>query len=101
VPVQAHTRPEEVREIFIRSPFSSIGMCLAIPGKVLQIEGNTAKVDFGSGVSRDVDITLVDVRVGQYVLIHVGYAIQVLDKEEAEETLKLWKEILEAIETGP
>jgi len=75
-------------------------MCLAIPGKVLQIEGNIAKVDFGSGVSRDVDITLVDVRVGQYVLIHVGYAIQVLDKEEAEETLKLWKEILEVLDTG-
>ena len=69
-------------------------MCLAIPGKVLEIQGNTAKVDFGYGTTRNVDITLVDVEVGQYVLIHVGCAIQVLDKEEAEETLKLWREIL-------
>jgi len=69
-------------------------MCLAIPGKVLEVEGNTAKVDFGYGTTRNVDITLVDVEVGQYVLVHVGYAIQVLDKEEAEETLKLWREIL-------
>ena len=69
-------------------------MCLAIPGKVLEVEGNTAKVDFGYGTTRNVDITLVDVEVGQYVLVHVGYAIQVLDKEVAEETLKLWREIL-------
>lgn len=76
-------------------------MCLAIPGKVLEIRGNIAKVDFGHGATRDVDVTLVDVRRGQYVLVHVGYAIQVLDREEAEETLKLWREILDSAEEGP
>jgi hydrogenase expression/formation protein HypC len=76
-------------------------MCLAIPGRVLEINGNVAKVDFGSKATREVDITLVDVEEGQYVLVHVGYAIQVLDEAAAEETLKLWREILESVETGP
>jgi len=76
-------------------------MCLAIPGKVLEIEGNVAKVDFGHGTTREVDISLVDVDVGQFILVHVGYAIQVLDEREAEETLSLWREILESVETGP
>ncbi len=70
-------------------------MCLAIPGKILEITDNIAKVDFGYGATRDVDVTLVDAEEGQYVLVHVGYAIQVLDQEEAEETLNLWREILE------
>ena len=73
-------------------------MCLAIPGKVLEIDGRTARVDFGYGATREVDITLVDVRVGQYVLVHTGYAIQVLDEEDALETLRLWREMLEYIE---
>ena len=73
-------------------------MCLAIPGKILEITDNIAKVDFGYGATRDVDVTLVDAEEGQYVLVHVGYAIQVLDQEEAEETLNLWREILESVE---
>lgn len=75
-------------------------MCLAIPAKVVEVEGNIAKVDFGHGTAKEVDVTLVDVKVGQYVLVHVGYAIQVLDKEEAEETLKLWREILDSMQPG-
>lgn len=71
-------------------------MCLAIPAKVVSITGNKAKVDFGEGVLREVDITLVNVEVGEYVLVHAGYAIQVLSSEEAEETLRLWNEILDA-----
>ena len=71
-------------------------MCLAIPAKVVSIADNKAKVDFGEGVLREVDITLVNVKVGEYVLVHAGYAIQVLSAEEAEETLRLWNEILEA-----
>jgi hydrogenase expression/formation protein HypC len=71
-------------------------MCLAIPAKVKSIEEDRAKVDFGEGVLREVNITLVNAKVGDYVLVHAGYAIQVLDEEEAQETLRLWKEILEA-----
>ncbi len=76
-------------------------MCLAIPGRVLQIQGNVAKVDFGNGVIRDVDVTLVDVDMGRYILVHTGYAIQVIDEEDAKETLDLWREILDAFEQGP
>jgi len=73
-------------------------MCLAIPAKVVELKESTAKVDFGEGVLRDVNVTLVDAQVGEYVLVHAGYAIQVLDKKSAEETLQLWKEVLASSE---
>ena len=73
-----------------------IQMCLAIPAKVVSRKEDKAQVDFGEGVLREVNITLVDARVGDYVLVHAGYAIQVLDGKEALETLSLWNEILEA-----
>jgi len=73
-------------------------MCLAIPGKILKKEDNIATVDYG-GVIKDVNIILVEVEIGQYVLVHAGYAIQVLSEEEASETLKLWDELL-SIEAG-
>ena len=69
-------------------------MCLAIPAKVLEIQGDVAKVDFGQGVAREVNVMLVDARVGEYVLVHAGYAIQVVDQEAAEESLRLWRELL-------
>ena len=72
-----------------------IAMCLAIPAKVLQIESDIAKVDFGSSVSREVNIMLVNAKIGDYVLVHAGYAIQVINEKEAQETISLWKEILE------
>jgi hydrogenase expression/formation protein HypC len=71
-------------------------MCLAIPAKVISVQGNVAEVDFGGGIIREVDISLVEVKTDDYVLVHAGYVIQVLSKEEAEETLRLWSEILEA-----
>jgi hydrogenase expression/formation protein HypC len=70
-------------------------MCLAIPAEVLEIEGDIAKVDFGGGVLRDVNVMLVEAEVGKYVLVHAGYAIQVIDRKAAEETLRMWEEILE------
>ena len=69
-------------------------MCLAIPAHVMQIRGEKAQVDFGEGVLREVNVTLVDAKVGDYVLVHAGYAIQLLDEKEALETLSLWNEIL-------
>jgi hydrogenase expression/formation protein HypC len=71
-------------------------MCLAIPAKVMSVDGDEARVDFGEGVLREVNVTLVDAKVGNYVLVHAGYAIQVLSEEEALETLRLWNEVLEA-----
>lgn len=73
-----------------------IGMCLAIPAKVVSVKEDKARVDFGEGVLREVNVALVDAKVGEYVLVHAGYAIQVLSEEEALETLRLWNEILEA-----
>ena len=67
-------------------------MCLAIPGRVVEIvdEGNQlAKVDV-SGVLRNVNVGLLDdVRADDWVLIHVGFALQKVDEEEAEATIKL------------
>jgi hydrogenase expression/formation protein HypC len=70
-------------------------MCLAIPGKIIKIDGELAKVDFGDGTAREVNASLVDVKVGQYVIVHAGFAIEILDEHAAKETLKLWDEILE------
>lgn len=69
-------------------------MCLAIPAKIIKVKGDTAKVDFGEGVLRDVNITLVDTKIGEYVLVHAGYAIQVIDRKAAEESIHLWNELL-------
>jgi hydrogenase expression/formation protein HypC len=71
-------------------------MCLAIPARVMRIDGSKAQVDFGEGVLREVNVTLVEAKVGDYVLVHAGYAIQTVDQKEALETISLWKEILAA-----
>jgi hydrogenase expression/formation protein HypC len=72
-------------------------MCLGIPGRVIEIDKNVAKVDLG-GVSRDISLDLCpDVSVGEYVLIHTGFAIQKVDEEEAKETLDLLRKMAEAI----
>ncbi|MBE0476223.1 MAG: HypC/HybG/HupF family hydrogenase formation chaperone [Coriobacteriia bacterium] len=74
-------------------------MCLAIPAKVTSTaENNTAAVDI-MGVTRHVSLDLVpDAQVGDFVLVHAGFAIQVVDEEFAEETLQLLRDldILEA-----
>jgi hydrogenase expression/formation protein HypC len=70
-------------------------LCLAIPAKVLEVNGDVAKVDFGQGVAREVNVMLVDAKVGEYVLVHAGYAIEKMDQEAAEESLKMWREVLE------
>jgi len=71
-------------------------MCLAIPAKVMNLNGDKANVDFGQGVLREVNVSLVEAKVGDYVLVHAGYAIQVIEEQEAKETLSLWNSILEA-----
>ena len=68
-------------------------MCLAIPALVKSIEGDEAEAELG-GISRRISIILTpEVKVGDYVLLHTGYAINVIDEEEAEETLKLFEEM--------
>jgi hydrogenase expression/formation protein HypC len=69
-------------------------MCLAIPAKIMSLQGEKAQVDFGQGVLRNVNVSLVEAKLGDYVLVHAGYAIQVLEEKEALETLSLWKNVL-------
>jgi len=73
-------------------------MCLAYPGKVIELDGDFARVDFGEGTIRDdVNISLVQARIGDYVLVHAGYAIQIVDEADARQTLSYWQQILAAV----
>ncbi|MHA1380866.1 MAG: HypC/HybG/HupF family hydrogenase formation chaperone [Candidatus Helarchaeota archaeon] len=73
-------------------------MCLAIPARVLEIEGDKAKVDFG-GIIKNVVITLLDkLEVGQYVIVHAGYAIEVMSEKEGLETKKLLEELVTSLD---
>jgi len=72
-------------------------MCLAIPGKITEIyQRDTlrmAKIDFG-GIAKEICLAYMpEAKVGDYTLIHVGFAISLMDEEEAQETLKLIKDI--------
>jgi hydrogenase expression/formation protein HypC len=68
-------------------------MCLAVPVQVVSIDGNEAEVEIG-GVKRQVSIMLTpEAKVGDYVLLHTGYAINVIDEAEAQETLKILEEM--------
>jgi hydrogenase expression/formation protein HypC len=68
-------------------------MCLAVPMEVIRIDGQNARVALG-GVARDIRLDIVDHRpeVGDYVIVHAGFAIHRIDPEEARITLELWKE---------
>ncbi|RLI64088.1 MAG: HypC/HybG/HupF family hydrogenase formation chaperone [Candidatus Asgardarchaeum californiense] len=68
-------------------------MCLAVPGKVVEIKGDKAIVDFG-GIKREVIVSLLEnVQIGEYVIVHAGFAIERLNEEEAKETLRLLDEM--------
>jgi hydrogenase expression/formation protein HypC len=68
-------------------------MCLALPCKVVAIDGDTATIDV-SGMKKDISLALLDdVAIGDYVIVHVGYALTRLDPEEAEKTLALFAEM--------
>jgi hydrogenase expression/formation protein HypC len=70
-------------------------MCVAVPGKVMEIKENMAKVDFNGNVI-PVNISLVEVKVGDYCLVHAGYAVQVVDKEYGESQAQLFRDLEEA-----
>ena len=68
-------------------------MCLAIPALIKVIEDKEAEVEIG-GITRRISLWLTpEAKVGDYVLLHTGYAINILDQEEAGETLRLLREI--------
>ena len=77
-------------------------MCLAVPGKILSTEGEdfarTGRVDFG-GIVKEVNLAYVpEAKVGEYVLVHVGFAISVIDEEEASRVFQYLKELGELAE---
>lgn len=69
-------------------------MCIAMPGKIISLEGNQGKADF-SGNIVDVHTGIVDVKVGDYVLVHAGCAIEVMERDKAQELIDLFTEIEE------
>ncbi len=74
-------------------------MCLGVPAKVIKIEDKTATVSLG-GVEYKAGLQLLEnVRVGDYILLHAGFAIEKVDPEEAEETMKLIREIAKEQDT--
>jgi hydrogenase expression/formation protein HypC len=73
-------------------------MCLAYPGKVVELDGDFARVDFGEGTIKEgVNVSLVQAKIGDFVLVHAGYAIQIVDEAEARQTLEYWRQILATV----
>ena len=71
-------------------------MCLAIPSKIVNIQGDVGTIDL-EGVTRTINMALLEnVRVGDYVLVHAGFAISVIDEAEAAQSLDLICELAEA-----
>ena len=71
-------------------------MCVAVPAEVIEIkEGNIGLVDYGD-LRQEVRLDLVDVKVGEFVLVHVGFAIQRLSREEGLETRDIFRQVYEA-----
>ncbi|MCJ7795027.1 MAG: HypC/HybG/HupF family hydrogenase formation chaperone [Methanoregula sp.] len=73
-------------------------MCVAVPAEVLEIrEGNIGLVDYGD-LKQEIRLDLVDVKVGEFVLVHVGFAIQRLSREEGLETREVFRQVYAAME---
>ncbi len=76
-------------------------MCLAIPAQVQEfLDEQMIIADFGRGVKREVSIALLGekLEIGDWILIHTGYAVSIMSPEEARETLELWEELWESEE---
>jgi hydrogenase expression/formation protein HypC len=71
-------------------------MCLAVPSKIIRVENSTATIDI-HGAQRDISLLLLEdeVKIGDYVLVHAGFAIQKIQKDIAKETLGLFKKLFE------
>lgn len=68
-------------------------MCLGIPAKVIEVKGDIGRVEIG-GIRRPINLSLVDdIKRGDYIIVHAGFAITKMDEKEAEETLKLLKKV--------
>lgn len=68
-------------------------MCLAIPSKIISMNGREGEVEVGGIIKKASLVFLPEAKIGEYVLLHAGFAIQTIDEKEALETLKIWKEM--------
>lgn len=71
-------------------------MCVAVPGKIVSIENGKAKVNF-NGNMVPVNVSLVDAKVGDYVLVHAGVALEVMKEDKAKELIQLFQDLEEVI----
>jgi hydrogenase expression/formation protein HypC len=71
-------------------------MCVAVPGKITEIKGDTAKADILGNIC-ETNISLVEAEVGDYILIHAGFAIEVVQKDQAEEMISIFSELNEVM----
>lgn len=75
-------------------------MCLAVPARITKIEGTMAEAELG-GITRQVSVLFTpEVRIGDYVVMHAGYAISIMDEQEAEATFRLLEEVMGADADG-
>lgn len=71
-------------------------MCIAMPGKILSLDGNKAKADFNGNIV-DINTGVVEAKVGDYVLVHAGCAIEVMEKERAQELIDIFQDLEDII----
>ncbi|MCD6594614.1 HypC/HybG/HupF family hydrogenase formation chaperone [bacterium] len=72
-------------------------MCLAIPGRIISIDGTTAIVDYGGVHKKASLLVLPDMKIGDMILVHAGFAIAKIDEKDAQETLDAFEKLDEAI----
>jgi hydrogenase expression/formation protein HypC len=75
-------------------------MCVALPVKIIKIEANYATVDLGDSQTSIVDTSLVNAKPGDYIIVNNGFALRVIDEEEARETIHLWNKMQETYQDG-
>lgn len=66
-------------------------MCLAVPGKIIEINNDIAKIDYGKGIIREANCSLIKSNIGDYVIIQAGFILEIVDKNRAEEMFKIMK----------
>ena len=70
-------------------------MCVAVPVRILKINDTRATVDLGNSKTTIVDISLLEAKIGDYLIVNTGFGIRVVDEEEAQETIEIWHKMQE------
>jgi hydrogenase expression/formation protein HypC len=73
-------------------------MCLAIPGKIVEVNGDEAVIDYGGTKQKIKTMMTPEIKVGDYALVHTGFTIRILEEKEALESIETWNELLSELE---